>query len=127
MTDQKFVVHINKSIEEVFAYITDSAHVPEWIQAIVKEEAEGSIQVGTIIRNWDNKGNMNKYRVTAYNKPTIFQLESTIADYKLKYTCTPVSENETEFEYYEWSESGQLHSSSMGDILKKLKTVMESA
>lgn len=126
MKDQKFVVEINKPIEEVFAFITDPAHTPEWMHAIVKEEAEeNSIHVGTIIRNWDSKGNMNEYKVTEYNKPTIFQLESTIADYKLRYTCSPISDNQTEFEYYEWSESGQLHSSSMQSILNELKNVME--
>ena len=127
MTDQKFAIRICKPIQEVFAFITNPAYTPEWIHGVVKEEAEGErVQVGTIIRNWNEDGKMNEYTVTAYNESTVFQLESTIADYKLRYTCTPISDNETEFEYYEWSESGQLHSSSIEEILNELKTVMES-
>ncbi len=126
MIDQKFVVRINKPIEEVFAFITNPASTPEWINSIVKEESEdASFQIGTIIRNWDMKGNMNEYKVTAYDKPAVFQLESTVADYKLRYTCTPVSDTQTSFEYYEWSDSGELHSSSMREILNKLKMVLE--
>ncbi len=81
--------------------------------------------MGTIIRNWDAQGNMNEYEITVYDKPNVFQLESTVADYKLRYTCTPISDTQTAFEYYEWNESGELHSSSMQEILNELKMVME--
>ena len=126
MTDQKFIIQINKPIHEVFAFITNPTHTPEWIHGIAKEEtSDNLIQVGSIIRNWDEEGKMNEYKVTAYDKPNLFQLESTIQDYKLRYTCTSISHTQTAFEYYEWSESGQLHSSSMQEILEELKVVME--
>ena len=126
MTDQKFVIQIDRPIEDVFAFISNPAHTPEWIRTIVKEEASGnSTQTGSIIRNWDEEGRMNEYKVTVYDKPKLLQLESTIQDYKLRYTCTSISYTQTELEYHEWSESGQLHSSSMQEVLGELKAVME--
>lgn len=125
MKNQKIIITINKSVEKVFDFITNPINTPKWIHAIVKEEADSDLMVGTIIRNWDTEGNMNEYKVTAYEYPNLFQLESTVADYKLRYTCTSLSETETIFEYYEWSESGYLHSSSMQEILDELKKVME--
>lgn len=126
MKDLKLVVRINKSAQEVFDFTTNPANTPFWIESIVKEEADSNpIQIGTMYRNWDAEGNMNEYKVTRYELGSVFQLDATHQDYKVKYTYTPISDNESELEYYEWSESGHLHSPSMQEIMQKLKEVME--
>ncbi len=127
MKDLKLTVRINKSAREVFDFTTNPVNTPFWIESIVKEEASSNpIEIGTIFRNWDAEGNMNEYKVTQYEPGFMFQLDATHQDYKVKYTYTPISDSESELEYYEWSESGQLHSPSMPEIMQKLKIVMET-
>ncbi len=82
-------------------------------------------QVGTKYENWDASGKINEYKVTQYEPSKLFQLDATHQDYKVRYTYTSVSDNETQLEYYEWSESDQLHAPFMQEILDKLKEVME--
>lgn len=127
MKDLKLTVKINKPAKEVFEFTTNPANTPRWIDSIVKEEADSvPIAIGTIFRNWDAAEKMNEYKVTRYEPYTVFQLDATHQDYKVRYTYTPISENETELEYYEWSESDQLHAPFMQEILDKLKEVMEA-
>ena len=126
MKDLRLVVKINKPIEDVFEFTTNPKNTPRWIESIVKEEAdENPPTLGTAYRNWDKSGQMNLYAVTRYEPPCVFRLDALHQDYKVQYTYTPISENETELEYYEWSESGQLHSPFMQEILDNLKKVME--
>lgn len=127
MKDLRLTVRIQRPAEEVFAFIVNPSNTPRWIDSIVKEEASvNPIVLGTEFRNWDQDGRMNEYVVTRYEPPHIFQLDAVHQDYKLRYTCTALSDDETEFEYYEWSESGQLHAPSMQEVLDRLKEVMES-
>ena len=127
MKDLRLAVKINRPIEEVFEFTTNPKNTPRWIDSIVKEEADENPPThGTAYRNWDKKGQMNLYAVTRYEPPRVFQLDAIHQDYKVRYTYTPISENETELEYYEWSESGKLHAPFMQEILDKLKKVMES-
>ena len=127
MKDLKLTVKINKPIKEVFEFTTNPKNTPRWIDSIVKEEADTDpITYGTTLRNWDTQNHMNVYSVTRYEPPYEFQLDAKHQDYKVRYTYTPISENETELEYYEWSESGQLHAPFMQEILDRLKEVMEN-
>ncbi|MGE5540772.1 MAG: hypothetical protein ACM3TU_00590 [Bacillota bacterium] len=127
MKDLKLTVRINKPVTNVFAFTTNPANTPRWIDSIEKEEAsDASIKIGTEFRNWDRENHINEYVVTRYEPPYVFQLDATHQDYKVRYTYRALSEQETELEYYEWSESGQLHAPFMQEILDKLKEVMES-
>ncbi len=126
MKDVRLIVSINRSAQEVFLFTINPENTGRWIDGIAREEADiFPPQVGTKYRNWDKEGHMNEYVVTRYEPHTCFQLDALHQDYKVRYTYTSLSENETELEYYEWSESGQLHSPSMQEILEKLKVVME--
>lgn len=126
MKNVRLTIKISRPVKEVFAFTTNPANTPLWIDSIVKEEAEEyPPKIGTIYRNWDEDQQMNEYKVTQYEPPKVFQLDATHQDYKVRYTYTSLSDNETELEYYEWSESGQLHAPFMQEILEKLKEVME--
>lgn len=126
MKDLKLTVRISKPIEEVFEFTTNPKNTPKWIDSVVGERAEKfPPEIGTKYHNWDASEKVNDYVVTRYEPPTVFQLDATHLDYKVRYTYTPISEKETELEYYEWSESDQLHAPFMQEILDKLKEVME--
>ncbi len=119
-------IRINKSAEEVFDFTMNPANTHLWIDGVSKETAdEYPPNVGTNYRNWDHAGEMNEYKVTQFDRPKTFQLDATQKDYKVRYTFTPISVNETELEYFEWSESNKLHSPFMQEILEKLKEVVE--
>ena len=127
MKDLKLTVKINKPAKEVFEFTTNPNNTPLWIDSIVKETADRDTpHIGTIYRNYNSEEKMNEYRVTRFEPYLIFQLDATHQDYKMRYTYTSISSTETELEYYEWSESGQLHSTFMQEILDKLKTVLET-
>lgn len=126
MKEVRHVVKINLPAEEVFDFTTNPESTPLWIDSIVKEEVDSQpIKIGTIYRNWDRSGKMNEYVVAKIERGKVFQLESTLEDYKVRYTYTPISDTETELEYYEWSEEGEIHLPFPQEILNKLKEVIE--
>jgi len=127
MKDLKLTVRINKPIAEVFEFTTNPANTTKWIDSVEGEKADSyPPKIGTIYQNWDASGKINEYKVTQYEPSKVFQLDATQQDYKVRYTYTPVSDTETELEYYEWSESDLLHAPFMQEILDKLKEVMET-
>lgn len=127
MKDLKLIIQINKSIQEVFEFTTNPKNTPLWIDSIVKESVDSElIKIGTTYQNWDKEGTMNEYKVTQYKPYEVFQLDATHKDYKVRYTYISLSESSTELEYYEWSESGQLHAPFMQETLENLKAVMEA-
>lgn len=127
MKDLRLIVRINKPIEAVFEFTTNPANTAKWIDSVEGEKADAyPPKVGTIYQNWDATGKISEYKVTQYEPSKVFQLDATQQDYKVRYTYTPISDAETELEYYEWSESDQLHAPFMQEILDKLKEVMEA-
>lgn len=127
MKDLRLTVRINKPAKEIFEFTLNPTNTPLWIDSVVKEVADSSPpKIGTVYQNWNAAGEMNEYKVTRYEPFKVFQLDATHQDYKVRYTYTSISEKETELEYYEWSESGQLHTPFMQEILEKLKQVMEN-
>jgi hypothetical protein len=127
MKETRIKINIKKPINEVFEFITNPANTPKWIPGIKEETStEYPPKINTIYKNTEFSGGGNEYVVSTYEYPNIFQIDAINFDYKLKYTCHKISENETEFEYHEWSESGNLHSNEMQSILENLKKVLEN-
>lgn len=127
MKETKIKILINRKQNEVFDFITNPENTPKWIPGIEKEVLEKfPPEVGTKYVNTEFGGKQNSYVVTTYVHPEVFQLDAIDFDYKLKYSCKEVGPNVTEFEYHEWSDSGNLHSLEMESILQNLKNVVES-
>lgn len=128
MKELKLTVKINKTAGDVFEFTTNPDNTPKWIDSVVGEKADiFPPKIGTKYQNLDESGKINDYVVTKYEPFKVFQLDATHQDYKVRYTYTPISESETELEYFEWSESGQLHAPFLQEILDKLKAVMETS
>ena len=128
MKDLRLTIRIRRLINEVFEFTTNPSNTSKWIDSVEGERSDTfPPRIGTKYENWDSSGKVNEYVVTKYEPPKVFQLDATHQDYKVRYTYSSISENETELEYYEWSESGELHAPFMQEILDTLKKVMESA
>lgn len=127
MKETKIKILINKKQDEIFGFITNPENTPKWIRGIEKEVSEKfPPEIGTKYINTEFGGKQNSYVVSKYIYPEVFQLDAINFDYKLKYSCKEVGPNLTEFEYHEWSESGDLHSLEMESVLQNLKKVIES-
>lgn len=125
MTQLKQSVRINKPRATVFAFCIDPANTPKWVDSIVLEETNAwPVGVGTIYRNQDQQGAWSEYALTVFEPDTTFTLTKSDGNY-LRYTFTPVSENETEL-VYEW-QGDELEQALLQDILLKLKHVIEAA
>jgi uncharacterized protein YndB with AHSA1/START domain len=126
MKDLKLTVKINKPVGEVFEFTTNPNNTSKWINSVEGEKSDAfPPKVGTKYENWDSSGKVNQYVVAKYEPLKVFQLDAIHQDYKVRYIYTPISENETELEYYEWSELEQLHTPFKQEILDTLKEVME--
>ena len=69
--------HINRSPEEVFAYVTDLSKALEWLPAVTGLEpiSEGPMQVGTRYQETRRVGDMEgqtEIEVTHYNPPVSY-------------------------------------------------------
>ncbi|MBP7831594.1 MAG: hypothetical protein KA028_01080 [Candidatus Pacebacteria bacterium] len=125
MKENKISVRILKPISEVFDFTINPNNTPKWIDFIVEEIATSPIQIGTSYVNTSVQGEKNEYVVSAFEINKIFELKSVNADLSVRYTYTEISPEETELEYFEWVENGELAAPFSQHELNKLKEVME--
>jgi hypothetical protein len=126
MKENKLAITIDKPVAEVFAFGINPINTPAWIDSIVQEEIDGlPIRVGTIYRNKNPEGIWNEYKVSQFEKNTLFELTSLNSSYKVKYTFKAISDTETELEYLEWMEEAELESPFTLESLSKLKEIIE--
>lgn len=127
MNSNKLTIRINKPVSEVFDFTINPQNTSRWIDFIVEETINGNeIKVGTRYTNRDKDGNINLYELTQFENNMVFELQSVPPYYTVKYTYTPISETETELEYFEWVESGELSSPFPMSAMQKLKEVLEN-
>ncbi len=127
MKENRLTIQINRPVSLVFAYTIDPHNTPQWIDSLVGENINtAEVDVGTAYVNIDDKGNRGSYVVSRFEKDSIFQLDSTISSYHVRYTYTSLAETETELEYFEWVEEGELESPFAQQTLDKLKSIIES-
>lgn len=128
MKENKLTIIINKPAQEVFEFTLDPTNTPKWIDGVAVEEAnETPVKVGTIYRNRGDEAAWTEYVLTLYEPFKTFILSKKDSNYHVKYTLTPLGENECEFEYYEWVSYGELEDVFPQVYLEKLKEIMEES
>lgn len=61
MKENKLIILINKSADDIFAFVTTPPNSTRWISSITKEETnEWPVKIGTIYKLWDEKNNTSK-------------------------------------------------------------------
>lgn len=122
----KLTISIRKPVAQVFAFLLDPTKSPLWVDGFVREEtSEWPVREGTVYRNLNPEGVWNEYVITSIEANKAFILRAKDGNYHVRYTLTPVSDTETELEYYEWVIRGTLSQPFSQDILEKLKGVLE--
>ncbi len=127
MQENKITIIINKPIEDVFEFTTNPKNTHLWVPSIVEEGAdEYPPQIGTKYKNRGNDSDWDFYKVVEFQNNKIFTLSDLENNYHVKYTYRKINDNQTEMEYFEWMENGELSNPFTEDIIQKLKSVMGS-
>jgi uncharacterized protein YndB with AHSA1/START domain len=126
MQENKITIAINKPIEEVFEFTTNPKNTHLWIPSIDEEIADKyPPKSGTQYKNRGNDSDWDFYKVVEFKKNKIFILTDLESNYHVKYTYRKISDTQTEMEYFEWMENGELVNPFTDNIIQKLKSVME--
>lgn len=128
MKENRISIVISCPVEEVFKFTLNPKNTSKWIKEIKQEEAlDWPAKVGTIYRNESQNGVWRQYRLAELKDNDTFTMRSAEGNYSVKYSFKKLDNNSTEFEYYEWVESGVLEDPFMLDTLKELKTLIEQS
>lgn len=127
MKENRLTIKINSSVHRVFAFTTNPHKTPLWIDSISSEQVnEWPAKQGSIYRNQDKDGNWSEYVVSEWKENEMFIWDKRNSSYHVRYIFTPVDENTTELEYYEWVDAGELDEPFTQEILEKLKSALEN-
>lgn len=122
----KLIVTIAKPVSDVFTFLLDPTKSPLWVEGFVEETtSEWPVREGTVYRNLNKEGEWSEYVITSIEANKAFILRAMDGNYHVRYTLKPLSDTETELEYYEWVIRGVLEQPFSQTILEKLKGVLE--
>ena len=126
MKNNKLIIVIDRPLKEVFNFTLDPNNAPKWIDSITVEETnEHPSKLGTIYKNRNEDGEWAKYEITEFEQNKTFTLSERDGSYHVRYTFSPVSNDKTNFEYYEWVDEGKLNHPFTYEVLEKLKVLLE--
>lgn len=127
MKNNRLTVMINRPISEVFDFLLNSNNTPLWIDSIVKEEInESPVKVGSKYGNQSKDGVWSEYTVVSLNPNKSFEFLKSDNNYHVRYTFKNIENCKTKLEYYEWVEKGEIDGPFTQNVLKKLKSILES-
>lgn len=126
MKSNVLTISINKPASEVYDFTINPQNTPLWISSVeVEETNETPVRVGTIYRNKGKNGFWNEYSVTQIEANKLFELTSKNGNYHVRYTYSIVDTSNSELEYFEWVDQGNLEEPFNDAVLGKLKSVIE--
>ena len=103
MKDLKLNITINKPVEEVFAFATDSSNISKWYPSIKEEiPAEVPWKLGTKIKNrGEDINNWGYYEVSEFEENKVFTLSQIDSPYSVRYIFID-NGSSTDMEYYKY-------------------------
>lgn len=109
-------------------FLLNPKNTPLWIDSIVTETTNHwPVREGTVYRHQTRDGAWHEYTLTSLDPMSRhFILKAHDGNYHVRYTLTPVSEQETEIEYFEWVIRGHLVEPLSKNSLDRLKEIIES-
>lgn len=126
MKENRLIVKINKSKNEVFDFTINPKNTPKWIDAIESEETnEWPIKIGTKYHNKGKSGEWSEYIVIALDPNKLFEIKMLGSNYHTRYTYRDLGDG-TELEYFEWVDEGEIENPFTIGVLEKLKKFLES-
>ncbi len=126
MKDNKLTIRIKRSVSEVFIPILDPKNTPKWVDTIVLEKTnEWPPKKGTIYKSQNPKGDWSEYVLSEFEENKMFVLSDKGSSYHVRYKFSSISLKETEIEYFEWVDNGELDVLLTKEELYKLKQVLE--
>jgi hypothetical protein len=126
MKENRLVIKINKPVSYVFHFVITPPNSTLWIPDVVKEETnELPVKRGTVYFLSNEKGETSKVTVVNFKNNKYIEWISKDKNYHCNYTLLPISENLTEFRYYEYVDMGNIDKPFTQQVLEKLKKVLE--
>ena len=125
MKEIKQTIIINRPVEEVFAFTTNPANTPKWVDAIAVEQTnEWPVKIGTIYRSQNHVGEWSELELIGVEANRMFTLRLPDGG-RVSYNFSASGADATRLDYT-WASDGRLDASFLDKILTKLKVVIEA-
>jgi uncharacterized protein YndB with AHSA1/START domain len=127
MQRNTLTITIKKPCSEVFAFTVDPKNTPRWIESIAEEVTnEWPPKVGTTYRNRGTTGPWTEYIITELETNKLMEMKASQGNYHVRYTYTPLDDQTSQLEYFEWVDAGELESPFTMATMEKLQALLEA-